>query len=248
MAKKYYVVWAGRQTGIFTDWPTTQASVNQFPGARYKSFPTREQAEAAFGKGSPRPTAATKKPVKKAKNTTVSTNKSSAEIQIYCDGASDPNPGQAGSGIAIYRQQQLTELWYGRYNPQGTNNTAELNALHHALTIAQELMAEGKSVEILCDSMYAINCIKTWAKGWQQKGWVRPGGEIKNLDIIQPAFALYQKLAPELQLSHIKAHAGTEGNELADRMSMVAVDKQDPDWRPYPTPYDIPALLRMRAG
>ena len=247
MAKKYYVVWAGRKTGIFTDWPTTQASVNQFPGARYKSFPTLEQAEAAF-KGGSGSKVAPKKRTTTSKKPTVSTNKPAAEIQIYCDGASDPNPGQAGSGIAIYRQQQLSELWYGRYNPRGTNNTAELNALHQSLVLAGQLMAEGKSVEILCDSMYSINCIKTWAKGWQQKGWVRPGGEIKNLDIIQPAFALYQKLAPELQLSHVKAHAGTEGNELADRMSMVAVDKQDPDWQPYPAPFDIPALLRMRAG
>ena len=48
MAKKYYVVWQGRQTGIFTDWDTCRKQVDKFPAAKYKSFPTRAEAEAAF--------------------------------------------------------------------------------------------------------------------------------------------------------------------------------------------------------
>ena len=49
MAKqKYYVVWQGRKTGIFTDWPSTQASVAGFSGASHKSFLTRAEAEAAY--------------------------------------------------------------------------------------------------------------------------------------------------------------------------------------------------------
>jgi len=55
-----------------------------------------------------------------------------------------------------------------------------------------------------------------------------------------------------LTLSHVKAHAGTEGNELADRMTMVAVDKKDPEWVKYPAgddgQFDIKGLLKLRAG
>jgi len=48
MAQKFYVVWKGRQTGIFTDWNTCKKQVDAFAGAKYKSFKTRAEAEAAF--------------------------------------------------------------------------------------------------------------------------------------------------------------------------------------------------------
>ena len=48
MAEKFYVVWAGRQTGIFTDWATAQRAVNGYSGASFKSFSTRAEAEKAF--------------------------------------------------------------------------------------------------------------------------------------------------------------------------------------------------------
>ena len=47
-----------------------------------------------------------------------------------------PNPGNAGSSIVVNRAGELAQLWFGLYNPMGTNNTAELNALYHALRMA----------------------------------------------------------------------------------------------------------------
>lgn len=49
---KFYVVWAGRRPGVYDAWPEARAQVVGFSGARYKSFPTRAQAEAAFAAGS----------------------------------------------------------------------------------------------------------------------------------------------------------------------------------------------------
>jgi len=46
---KVYVVWKGRATGIFPDWPSCEAQVRGFPGAQFKAFATREEAERAFG-------------------------------------------------------------------------------------------------------------------------------------------------------------------------------------------------------
>ena len=46
--KKYYVVWWGRELGIFTDWNKCKAQVEGYEGAKYKSFATREEAEKAF--------------------------------------------------------------------------------------------------------------------------------------------------------------------------------------------------------
>ncbi len=169
-------------------------------------------------------------------------------LQIYCDGACDPNPGRAGSGIAVYRDGKLEQLWYGLYNPCGTNNTAELNALHHALLIAEPAILAGQTAQILCDSTYAINCIAKWAAGWQKKGWRKAGGEIKNLGIIQAAHAVYLRIESQLQLIHVSAHVGTQGNELADRMAMFAVESGRVDLHPYGEEFDIAAILRMRTG
>ena len=164
MAKKYYVVWKGRQVGIFTDWPTAQRSVDKFPGARFKSFPSKAEAEAAFNSGPGAGPSKTAKPAAKATNVNQTQISNAYQLQIYCDGGCEPNPGEAGSGMAVYRNGELSELWYGLYNPQGTNNSAELNALYQSLLVAERGVKEGLSVQILCDSMYSINCISKWAK------------------------------------------------------------------------------------
>jgi ribonuclease HI len=259
MAKKFYVIWVGREPGIYTDWPTAQKQVMKFAGAKYKSFPTKAAADAAFSdgsvsaKGSP---AAGSKSSGIASKTSRGNNLSAPPIKtdvvIYCDGGCDPNPGKAGSGVAVYQDDQLIQLWYGVYNPNGTNNTAELSALLYSLQLAQHATQQGLSAQILCDSMYSIQCIRDWATGWEKNGWKKKAGEIKNLAIIKPAYVLYSEIKDKVLLSHVKAHAGTEGNELADRMTMVAVERKDPTWVQYEKNsndgFSIPALLKMRAG
>ncbi|MBM4261476.1 MAG: ribonuclease HI [Deltaproteobacteria bacterium] len=249
MAQKFYVVWAGRQTGIFTDWPTAQKSVDKFAGARFKSFATRAEAEQAFhgGNAAPRQTAGGPA-AGRAVNGRNGHVAHRFEVSIYCDGACDPNPGHAGSGIAVYRNGGLTELWYGLYNPRGTNNTAELNALFHALRMAEAEIQSGHTVEICSDSAYSINCIRTWAPSWEKKGWKRADGEIKNLEIIQACYEIYQRIKKELTLTHVAGHVGHEGNELADRMAMLAAQRREKELRLFEETKDIPALLKMRAG
>ncbi len=250
MAQKFYVVWSGRQTGVFTDWATTQQSVDKHPGARFKSFPTRAEAEQAFRVGSK----ANAKTTRASKASSSSSEKSTAHVahqfnvSLYCDGACEPNPGNAGSGIAVYRDGVLAELWYGLHNPVGTNNTAELNALHHALRMADAEIKEGRTVEVCSDSLYSINCIRAWAPGWEKRGWKKAGGEIKNLEIIQACYAIYQRIESELQLTHVAAHAGHEGNELADRMAMLGSQSKEKELRLYQKEMDIPTLLKMRVG
>jgi ribonuclease HI len=248
VANKFYVVWAGRQTGVFTDWPTTHQQVDRFAGAKYKAFPTRAEAERAFRAGKTAPAARARGVAKKATRAPSDADAVSFDVQIYCDGACDPNPGNAGSGIAVYREGRATELWYGLYHPNGTNNTAELNALHCALLMAEQAVLAGESPQVLSDSKYALNCIATWAASWEKKGWRKPGGEIKNLEIIKTIYALYNRIEPQIELTHVSAHVGTEGNELADRMAMFAVQSRAADLRQYAEAIDIPTILRMRAG
>lgn len=49
MAKKAYVVWAGRKPGVYDTWAETKAQTEGFPGARFKGFGSRDEAEAVFG-------------------------------------------------------------------------------------------------------------------------------------------------------------------------------------------------------
>ena len=263
MAKKFYVVWQGRETGIFTDWNTCKKHVDKFAGARYKSFTSQSEAKAAFDKENsssptstePLPSSPKSPAPKKATSSQGIKTYSPAEVaalamdtKIFTDGGCDPNPGKAGSGIAVYRNEQLDELWFGLFNPQGTNNTAELNALHQALIMANKEIIQGRSVAIFCDSQYSIQCITQWAVGWEKKGWTKKSGEIKNLELIKTMFALHQQLKDSVQILHVNGHVGVEGNELADRMSILAIKARDKDFTKYSEKLDIPAILAMQAG
>lgn len=245
--KKFYVVWTGRQQGIFSDWPAARASVERFAGARYKSFPTYAEAERAFKGGKPAASRAGSR-AKTAPVREAPALDAQYDLQIYCDGACEPNPGHAGSGIAVYRHGKVSELWYGLHNPHGTNNTAELNALHYALRMAERALEVEEGVEILSDSKYSLSCIDLWAPSWEKRGWKKSGGEIKNLAIIQASYALYGRLKPSVRLTHIRGHAGVEGNELADRMAMLAVQTRQDELMRFPGKIDVPSILRMRAG
>ena len=252
MAQKFYVVWAGRQTGVFTDWAIAQRAVIGYAGARFKAFPTRAEAEEAFGRGGAA-SIPTKTPSGQKARTPDSERAAmhiahQSDVSIYCDGACEPNPGNAGSGIVVYRGGKLSELWFGLYHPTGTNNTAELNALYHALRMAEAEIAAGNTVEVCSDSAYSINCIRSWAPSWEKKGWKKPGGEIKNLKIIQDCYVIYRRIKDKLTLTHVAGHVGTEGNELADRMAMLAAHRKEKELRLYQEVMDIPTLLKMRAG
>jgi ribonuclease HI len=253
-AKKYYVVWTGRQPGIYTTWSEAERQVKGFPQARYKSFTSQVAAQEAYAGGSGSAgSQSMKKPSGSAqkKSTSKSTDTAdilNADIVIFCDGACDPNPGKSGTGIAVYKHKVLNQLWYGLYNPTGTNNTAELLGLFHSLLIAKEAVLREESVTIHCDSKYSIDCVTKWAFSWKSKDWTKKGGEIKNLDIIKPAHAVYLEISDKISVQHIKAHIGIEGNELADRMSVVAIDRREKDLALFTDTESIPALLALNRG
>lgn len=252
MAKKFYVVWAGRQTGVFADWATTQRAVTGYAGARFKSFPTRAEAEQAFSCGGdasiPPKTPNGQKTRRPDSERAAAHTAHQFDVSIYCDGACEPNPGNAGSGVVVYRAGELAQLWFGLYNPMGTNNTAELNALYHALRMAEAEIEKENTVEVCSDSAYSINCIRSWAPSWEKRGWKKPGGEIKNLEIIQDCYAIYCDIKEDLNLTHVAGHVGTEGNELADRMAMLGAQRKVKELRLYQETMDIRTLLKMRAG
>lgn len=150
------------------------------------------------------------------------------DIIIYCDGACRGNPGEAGSGLAIYNIEDKPILIYGRYAKVGTNNSAELNGLYRALLIASEY----RNSLIRIDSKYSMDSISKWAYSWKSNGWKR-NGVIKNLEIIKKAHELYDNIKYRVKLEYVKGHSGVEGNELADRMANIAIDYKTYDFYRY---------------
>ena len=263
MSKKYYVVWKGIKPGIYDSWPAAKSQTDGRADAQFMGFPTQAEAQAAYQSTytkalmnrslSNKTVSTSTTPTKYAKSKASSSSKTSSsrtvtvsDINIYCDGACSPNPGKSGTGIAVYHQTQLTSLWYGLYEPNGTNNTAELNGMLKAFQLAKSYCSQQKHVQILSDSKYSIDCITKWAKGWQSKGWTRgKGEEIKNLEVIKQCFALYQELKTKITISHVKGHANIEGNELSDRMAVLARKEKTTDFIQYTQTLDIATVLAM---
>ncbi len=49
--QRYYVVWKGRKTGIFTSWAECERAITGYPGAEYKAFDSRAEADRALAAG-----------------------------------------------------------------------------------------------------------------------------------------------------------------------------------------------------
>jgi ribonuclease HI len=248
---KWYVVWEGRTPGIYTSWAECKRHVDGFPRAKYKSYPSKSEADAAFSGHCVEKKASAPRKQRFGQSTDRQNSDAfvAVDVEIFCDGACDPNPGPAGSGLAVYRQGVLSSLYYGHYTRQGTNNTAELHALHEALKLAHEAVKKRESVRIRADSSYAIQCVSQWAPGWIKRGWKRSNKEpVKNPEIIAPAHELYKEIADALTLNHVRAHMGIEGNELADRMAMFATKQAEVRFMRYTGELDIAHVLGLQRG
>jgi len=147
---KFYVVWKGRKTGVFSSWEGCAAQVQGFTGAQYKSFASRAAAEKAF-RG--RYAAHVGKPVSRREWLF---SPHPPVVDGYCvDAACSGSPGpleyrgvDLRSGKEIFRQ--------GPYQ-QGTNNVGEFLAIVHALVILEK---KKSSLPIYSDSSTAIGWVK----------------------------------------------------------------------------------------
>ncbi len=143
-------------------------------------------------------------------------------IKIYTDGACQPNPGKAGSGIVIFENKKPVKMVYGGFLPYATNNIAELNALYHGVRVASKYLSSGfTNVELLADSKYSLDCINTWIHSWLKTDF--KSNTVKNRELIEKIYAIYKPISKTLKLTHIRGHQGNIGNECADRMAVYAV-------------------------
>ena len=162
--KKFYVVWLGHVPGVYTDWPTAKQQIDGYKGAKYKSFPDRRQAEAAYANGFQHyinatlqgPSSHQRSRPKSRRGNAPSTDKIITR-SISVDAACSGNPGKMEyQGVTTSGKKQL----FHRAFPLGTNNIGEFLALVHALAFLQA--QDMGDLPIYSDSQIAI--------GWVKKG------------------------------------------------------------------------------
>lgn len=151
---KFYVVWAGREPGVYTTWAEASAQVNGFAGAQYKSFASMDAARQAFEQG------------QYADHVGVRTSgtKSMAELAdlgvvldaIAVDAACAGVPGpmeyrgvHVETGAEIFRQ--------GPY-PDATNNIGEFLGIVHALAFLND--RGNHAMPIYSDSLTALAWVR----------------------------------------------------------------------------------------
>ncbi len=134
---------------------------------------------------------------------------------MYTDGACSGNPGPGGYGTVLISGKHRKNLAEG-YNLT-TNNRMELLAVIVGLEALKEAACE---VTIYSDSKYVVDSVeKKWVLAWEKKRFK----DKKNPDLWMRFLKIYRK--HQVKFIWVKGHADIPGNELADKLAVVASQK-----------------------
>jgi ribonuclease HI len=154
---KYYVVWKGRKTGIFSTWKECSAQVSGYPKAKYKAFQSRAEAVKAFRSNHDVSIQKNKPSLNQLRLFTASKPiRDSYAVDAACSG----NPGRLEYRcVRINARTRSAQQEIFREGPfaNGTNNIGEFLAIVHALMLFKE---KGITQPIYSDSRNAIAWVK----------------------------------------------------------------------------------------
>jgi ribonuclease HI len=153
--KKYYVVWNGKETGVFTSWNVCKKQITGYEGAQYKAFIDKKEAEIAFTKSY------NDYKGKDTKKVTLSAKEKAAYgtpilETISVDAACAGNPGvMEYRGVLTKSKKEIFRM--GPYK-KGTNNIGEFLALVHGIALLKNKKMD--TYPIYSDSRIAMSWIK----------------------------------------------------------------------------------------
>lgn len=153
--KKVYVVWQGRNTGIFHTWESAKAQIEGFAGAKYKAFENPVDAHIALEKGFGAYYA--QNPVQKKIHSPQKLNLVGKPLadSISVDAACKGNPGILEyQGVETISKKRIFSM--GPF-PEGTVNIGEFLAIVHGLAF---LKKHESKIPVYSDSKTAISWIK----------------------------------------------------------------------------------------
>ena len=165
MAKKqkYYVVWQGKQPGIYNSWAECEEQIKGVAGSKYKSFESLTLAEQALRLG---PELSASAPTKQNatvlsiddEGMTVVNKDADGPVPILdsiaVDAACSGNPGvMEYQGVYVASRTQL----FHYKTSLGTNNIGEFLAIVHGLAY---LKKNNMKQALYSDSVNAINWVR----------------------------------------------------------------------------------------
>jgi ribonuclease HI len=148
--QKFYVVWSGREKGVFRTWAECERQVKGFETARFKSYETEKEAVEAFRAGPP---AFSRKASPKAPLAENAQGPIMASISV--DAACSGNPGvmeyqgvETSTGRLLFHQGPF---------PEGTVNIGEFLAIVHGLGYLKQ---RNLKIPVYSDSKTALKWVK----------------------------------------------------------------------------------------
>ena len=144
--QKYYVVWKGKNPGVYDSWQKCQGEIKNIKGARFKSFDDIKKADNAYSIG-----------YDEYKKTSPIINEVDGPNldSISVDAASSGNPGKMEyRGVDTKTKKVLFKM--GPFN-NATNNIGEFLALVHGVAMMEK---ESDKKIIYSDSITAISWVK----------------------------------------------------------------------------------------
>ncbi len=201
MAKKYYAVKKGRTPGIYLTWDDCKAMTHGYPGAIYKSFTDKAEAEQ-FLDGT--------------EHRELSTDKKNhinviKEPYSFVDGSYNKFTNVYGYGGFLMADGKKHVL-------QGSGEEAEFVEMNNvAGEVAGAMAAVRKALELgftELDIYYDYMGIEMWATG----AWKRNKAGTKAY------YDFMQSVKDDIKISFVKVkgHSGIDGNEEADRLAREA--------------------------
>lgn len=150
---KFYTVWQGETPGVYSTWADCLAQTKGFEGARYKSFPSKKEAEEAFAES---PWDYIGKNAPKSKENKIFENPELAVVDSICvDAACNGSGGKVEyQGVHTTTRQVIFKM--GPF-PDGTNNIGEFLALVHGLAYLKQ---QGSTIPIYSDSRTAMAWVR----------------------------------------------------------------------------------------
>ena len=206
--KKIYAVRKGKTTGIFYSWDECSASVNGYPGAEYKSFTTKEEANSYLGNSF---AVQIEEEKKDQKNTALDGTEST--LTAYVDGSFDPSIGKYAFGCILLTPDG--EIIRESGNGQDPESLAIRN-------VAGEMLGAMYAVQWAINHGYPSLTIYYDYEGiakWAQGDW-----KAKNKRTQQYAeFMNGKRSYIHLSFQKVKAHSGDHYNEEVDKLAKSAL-------------------------